>query len=128
MSAICRGRAWSSAIAVLAAYLLVVQAAVGGLAQAAAAAPARADFFGGIICSAGAPKHVPDLPADRSHSPNCCTLGCGMAAPVALPPSANIVPAPLANADSGLLSLFADRVIPGFDRRSAKARAPPQTI
>ncbi|MGO1080298.1 DUF2946 family protein [Inquilinus sp. CA228] len=67
----------ASWVALGAAYLLFVQAILGGLAIGASAAPldplsalCRTDDGSGPI--------LPDQPAGHPHLPDCCTTGCSM--------------------------------------------------
>lgn len=77
------------AMALALAYVLVLQALLGGVASGAhAAGGVTVDAYGQVLClgsSASAPS-----PADPSHhAPDCCTTGCNMSAGSALPPPAN---------------------------------------
>lgn len=82
-----------AAMALAVAYLLVLQAILGGMAGGAhAAAGIALDPFGQVICANGASG--PASPADPAHhAPDCCTTGCQTSAGAALPPPSAAGPA-----------------------------------
>lgn len=77
-------RRWALVLAV--AYVLVLQALLGGLASGAhAAGGLTVDGFGQVLCLSG--HGDPATPGDPArHTPNCCLTGCQAAPAAALPP------------------------------------------
>lgn len=124
-------RGWT-ATALALAYLLVVQAILGGLGHGAHAADRfEAARFGGapILCSGDMLPGSLAMPtgpdgAPARHAPDCCTLGCLMAAGALPAPLAAALPVPDAEP-------AAAPALPAVERRaslaraSAQARAPP---
>jgi hypothetical protein len=86
-----RRQGWDVWVALGAAYLVVVQMLVTGIALGAQAAPSRqADLFT-VICSFHGTTAAPDGPgqsSDHAHLPACCVLGCSMFGPTVAPPPA----------------------------------------
>lgn len=108
------------------AYLLVLQAVVGGIASGAHAAGLVSGTMDPAICR-GAQDVAPAGPADNTHhTPECCFSGCQITAIGGLPPVAVIgsaVPTPrlaLRVAPTLLLHLPA-----GPERSARLPRAPP---
>lgn len=69
-------------LALLASCMLVLQVLLGAYATgAAAAAPPMLDAFGNVLCitSTDAADHGS---ADHTALPDCCTVACGMFAPI----------------------------------------------
>lgn len=88
-----------AAMALAFAYLLVLQAILGGMAGGAhAAAGIALDPFGQVICANGA--SAPTSPADPAHHvPDCCSTGCQTSIGAGLPPPVAAAPAqPVAHA------------------------------
>ncbi|RXF72833.1 hypothetical protein [Hansschlegelia zhihuaiae] len=89
-----RRKAWGSWGAIFAAYLLVVQAALAGLALGAQAAEPAFGPLGQILCSGGPiPLDGAPTPSQHKSTPDCCAPGCpmlggGMAPPAAASPAA----------------------------------------
>jgi hypothetical protein len=83
-----RGTMRMTMTAILAAYLLVLQGLLGGLASGTHAGTAFAlDGFGQVLCS-GAVKG-PASPSDPAHhTPDCCTTGCNVSVGTGTPPVA----------------------------------------
>lgn len=78
-----RGKLWGKGVALVAAYMLVLQALFGAFAVGASAGAAMLDEFGNPLCIT---SHLP-APAggegrDHSGMPDCCAPGCSMFAPV----------------------------------------------
>ncbi|MDF1598617.1 hypothetical protein PZ895_02355 [Mesorhizobium sp. YIM 152430] len=80
-----RGKLSSKGVALVAAYMLVLQALFGSFASGAAAGTAILDDFGNPLCIT---SHVPGPSGgegrDHSGLPDCCAPGCSMFAPVTL--------------------------------------------
>lgn len=69
-------------MAFVAAYLLVLQSAVGAFALGLGPSPAQLDSFGNIICTHAGAAKLPAGDTQPKHLPNCCVVGCTMASPV----------------------------------------------
>lgn len=113
-------------MALAVAYVLVLQALLGGFATGAHAASGFAvDAFGQVLClgTHGAPSAPPD---PTHHTPDCCTTGCQASLGASLPPP---VPAGLARRFAPALvnaPLPREAVVAGGVERSPRhARAPP---
>lgn len=119
------GKAGFMVTGILVAYLLVLQALVGGIALGTHAAMGVALGPGGeIICFNGGSSDGQKDPA--GHLPDCCTTGCRIAAVSSLPPPEPVsFAAPLAFQPTILAVLRAERMPDGTGRRPHNARAPP---
>ena len=109
----------------LAAYLLVLQAVLGGLAMGTHAGMGVALGPGGeVIClNAPAEGDPRDAPA---HLPDCCTAGCRTGALASLPPPEFApLPAPLARPAPPLAPPQARAAPVGTGHLPHNARAPP---
>ncbi|MFK8250504.1 hypothetical protein [Ancylobacter terrae] len=116
-----------AAAALALAYLLVVQAILGGLGHGAHAADRfEAARLGGapLLCSGDMVMPAGPDGAPARHTPDCCTLGCLMAAGALPAPLAAALPVPDAPAARSeplpRAGLVADAT-----RSPAQARAPP---
>jgi len=124
-------RGWA-ATALALAYLLVVQALLGGMGHGAhAASRFEAARLGGtpILCSGDllpGDMAMPQGPdgAPASHAPDCCTLGCLMAAGALPAPALAALPVLTAQATRTPALPLAERLA-GTSRSPAQARAPP---
>ncbi|PDQ20474.1 hypothetical protein CN311_14000 [Mesorhizobium sanjuanii] len=72
--------------ALVAAYLLVLQSALGAFAFGLSPDAAPLDAFGNVICTHDGAAELPGGDPHRQHMPACCTFGCGMFSPVHAPP------------------------------------------
>ena len=69
-------RTW---LAVLAAFVLIAHSLVAGFVDGAMAEPRLLDVFGNPICSThGSGDGSPGQPANHSHLPDCCLVGCSL--------------------------------------------------
>lgn len=72
---------WRKAVAVIATYLVAVQALLAGASIVVSAIPALQDADGFIICRSTS-AHIPPGDSDRvpagPHLPSCCILDCSM--------------------------------------------------
>ncbi|WP_192364897.1 DUF2946 family protein [Mesorhizobium mediterraneum] len=76
-----------------AAYLLVLQSALGAFAFGIGPNASQLDAFGNVICTQEGAAQLPGGDPHQQHMPACCMLGCGMASAVyAPPPAAATVP------------------------------------
>lgn len=77
-----RGKPWGKGVALVAAYMLVLQALFGAFAFGAAAGVPLFDDFGNPLCiTSHAPGHAGGEGRDHSGMPDCCAPGCSMFAP-----------------------------------------------
>lgn len=118
-----RGRPW---VAIVAAYLLVMQALLVGFTSGASTAPAQLDIFGHVLCAPGGGDDG-DGSTDHQHGLHCHALGCGMC-PTVLPAQPAIRLAEVPSRPMPAASAGADRVASDHDRLLAKPRAPPPLI
>lgn len=115
-----RRRAWG----VLAAYLIVVQAALAGLALGTQ--PVAADPFS-VLCSSAAPTDAPAPAKPHGGLPDCCVAGCPMLGGGMLPPdvlpAAGPTPSEIVDLTQGRSGL--GRSLP--ERSPRSTRGPPAT-
>lgn len=111
--------------AILAAYLLVLQALLGGLASGTHAGSAVAmDAFGQVLCRGAADGA--GSPADPAHhTPDCCTTGCNVSVGTGTPPAAHAFDHPYPVAVAALAPPQLASVADGAPRHPHNARAPP---
>jgi hypothetical protein len=79
-----------SRLALVVAYMLVLQAMLGATLLGASAAADASGLPVGVICGPGDPAAVParpQSPAPSAHPLDCCTAACPMVAPLAAPAS-----------------------------------------
>ncbi|MFC3693887.1 DUF2946 family protein [Chenggangzhangella methanolivorans] len=112
---------------VLAAYLVVLQAVLAGVALGAA--PAAADPFGVLCRTIADETSAPDDGgSDKSHKalPDCCVSGCALHAVAAAPRDVQIVP-DVPQVLGGTERLWADALAPPAQKRTPRnPRAPPR--
>lgn len=115
----------SAMTAILAAYLLVLQALLGGLASGAHAGAAFAlGELGEVICRGA--MDGPASPADPAHhTPDCCTAGCNVSIGTATPPGAVAFDAPRPVAIAALAPVDIEPHHAAAPRGPHNARAPP---
>lgn len=114
-------------VALVAGYMLVLQALLGAFALGTAAAAPMLDVFGNPLCVTG-----DSLPGERDHTalPDCCVTACGMFAP-ATPDdsSARSLANPLAQAATTLPRPEPDACRAfALERGPGNPRAPPLTV
>ncbi|MFK8250143.1 DUF2946 family protein [Ancylobacter terrae] len=87
-----RRQGWSFLVALGAAYLLVLQILLTGLALGTHATSSLDDASHGVIClEMGTGSSAPDTPTAPPHLPDCCQLGCLLG--TVLPPAAVVASA-----------------------------------
>jgi hypothetical protein len=120
-----RGTMRMTMTAVLAAYLLVLQALLGGLASGTHAGTAVAlDGFGQVLCSGAVDG--PASPSDpEHHTPDCCTTGCNVSVGTGTPPVVAAFEAPRPVAIAILAPANVETRPDGAPRGPHNARAPP---
>ena len=117
-------------VALVAAYMLVLQGLLGAFATGAAASP-LVDIYGNPLCITSG--HTSDAGSDgakHSPPPDCCTTACGMFAPAAAAnPAAVSLANPLSATDLELTPPYelASRSF-ALDRGSGSPRAPPLQV
>ncbi|PTE08335.1 DUF2946 family protein [Mesorhizobium helmanticense] len=72
--------------ALVAAYLLVLQSALGAFAFGLSPAASQLDAFGNVICTHDGAAELPGGDPHRQHMPACCMLGCSMVSAAHAPP------------------------------------------
>ncbi|TJU98002.1 MAG: hypothetical protein E5Y12_24220 [Mesorhizobium sp.] len=73
-------------VALVAAYLLLLQSTLGAFAFGIGPNTAQLDAFGNVICTHDGATQLPGEDQHPSHLPACCTLGCSMFSSVHAPP------------------------------------------
>lgn len=119
-----RARSW---VAIIAAYVLVLQGLFGAVVSGQSLAPALLDRATHLTLCAPGSESVP-LPGEEPapHLPACCLLGCAWIGAAYAPPDR---PALLENAEPGVTIVGFDdltrRPLPGQERLAARPRGPP---
>ncbi|PSJ60838.1 DUF2946 family protein [Pseudaminobacter soli (ex Li et al. 2025)] len=122
-----RHKGWNILVALVAAYLLVLQSAVGALALGASSNSLQLDAFGNPICSSGMDSKG-ESPAGKDHKnmPDCCTVACSMFAPVAaIDRTAAFVAKPARSVSVSLPAHFEGSPASRLDHDPGRPRAPP---
>lgn len=122
-------RTWRRWTAILAAYALVLQVMLAGLAAGAMAAPAASGDDGFVLCLGAADPTAPpsggDTPAHKGF-PDCCTAGCPMLGSAATPPpDAASLPPPDLRAIAAVSGPVTAPAVRTAARTAHPARAPP---
>jgi hypothetical protein len=81
-----RRRTGSIAVAFVAAWLLVLQSALGAFAFGNGPQPRQLDAFGNVICTHDGAAELPTGDPHQQPMPPCCSFGCIMAGTVFNPP------------------------------------------
>lgn len=116
----------ASWVALGVAYLLFVQAILGGLAIGASAAPAAFDPLSALCrTDDGAGPARPDQPAQHPHLPDCCTTGCSMFGGYPVPTVVAALLVPHLAGTTEPAPLPAAPVAAAPQRSPANPRAPP---
>jgi len=119
-----------SAVALVAAFALVLQAFLTAWTAAAMPAPPpTVDAFGHPLCLNSIGQDGTSPSGDHSKSTNCCAFGCGMAASLLVAPPGNTIGSlrPLAISDIRYRLRAADHDSDP-DRHPGSPRAPPPFI
>ncbi|MFD1986167.1 DUF2946 family protein [Mesorhizobium newzealandense] len=74
-------------VALVAAYLLLLQSTLGAFAFGTGPNASQLDAFGNVICTREGAAQLPGGNPPPSHLPACCVLGCGMFSAAFAPPS-----------------------------------------
>jgi len=114
-------------VAIVAAYILLLQAVLGSPMLGAAADPLRVGAFG-VICSttgAGAEADQPGLP--QHHLPDCCLNGCLMSGMAALPGAETAPFVAPSRLESSAIPPAADVALSFRRDHTANPRAPPMS-
>lgn len=123
-----RRQGWSPTVALLAAYLLVVQSLLSAFSIGASASPAQLDFFGNVICTSKGAVTFPggNDPADRHDMPYCCFFGCSIISPMVVSPPEffGIVTSPLCQAVAFIFR-GDEKAVVADEGKPSNPRAPP---
>jgi len=76
-------------VALVAAYLLLLQSVLGAFAFGAGPVASQLDAFGNVICTHEGAAELPAGDQHPAHMPACCTLGCSMVSHAYAPPPEN---------------------------------------
>ena len=119
-----RARSW---VAIIAAYVLVLQGLFGAVVSGQSLAPALLDRATHLTLCAPGSESVP-VPGEEPapHLPACCLLGCAWIGTAYAPPDR---PALLEEVEAGVTIVSFDdltgRPLPGQERLAARPRGPP---
>jgi hypothetical protein len=119
-----RARSW---VAIVAAYVLVLQGLFGALVSGQSLAPALLDRAAHLTLCAPGGEGVP-LPGEEPapHLPACCLLGCALAGAAYAPPDRPGLPQSVApHATIVGFDNLAGQPLPGQERLAARPRGPP---
>lgn len=118
-----------SAVALVAALVLVLQSFLGAWATGALAATPMLDAFGNPLCITSA-GHDGTTPAgDHSTMLDCCVFGCSMASPwLAAAPESGVGLLQLLSSDDLRFGGAESFLIRGPDHDPGNPRAPPPTV
>lgn len=119
------------AVALVAAYMLVLQMLFGAFALGAAAASPMLDLFGNQLCVTSSETDAGDAtPGDHSALPDCCTVACNMfAAATAADRHAHSLANPLVVSIVDRVRLFGDAQRDfALQRGPGSPRGPPLTV
>ena len=119
-------RTGSIAVALVAAWLLVLSSVLGALALGTAPQPAQLDAFGNVICTHDGTAELPDGDPHHQSVPPCCTFGCLLSGTVLSPPPvvSALSRAVVFEAAAFAASVPAPALFPR-ERPAANPRAPP---
>lgn len=110
-------------VAAIAAYMLVLQSAIGALAMGSAAgAP---PVVGGVLCITGQFEPVPDGAPSPHDVPDCCKLGCGVAATAFDPPARDALAIPRDFGAAAMVVVAGTAIADPLAVGPLGARAPP---
>ncbi|TPK75609.1 DUF2946 domain-containing protein [Mesorhizobium sp. B2-4-15] len=113
-------------VALVAAYLLLLQSTLGAFAFAAGPNAAQLDAFGNVICTHNGATQLPGGDEHPSHLPACCTLGCGMfSSAFAPPPDAGLALASLSFETVAFVFPASIHLDFARERSPSNPRAPP---
>jgi hypothetical protein len=115
-------------VALVAAYLLLLQSTLGAFAFGAGPNASQLDAFGNVICTREGATQLPGGNQPPSHLPACCVLGCSMFSPAfAPPPDAGLVLGSLSLETAAFLFPAAIHLDFARERSPSNPRAPPLT-
>ncbi|MER8464960.1 DUF2946 family protein [Mesorhizobium sp. M1396] len=115
-------------VALVAAYLLLLQSTLGAFAFAAGTNASQLDAFGNVICTREGATQLPGGNPPPSHLPACCVLGCSMFSPVFAPaPDAGLAPGGLSFETVAFVFPAAIHLDFARERSPSNPRAPPLT-
>ncbi|TIW99412.1 MAG: hypothetical protein E5V59_07350 [Mesorhizobium sp.] len=115
-------------VALVAAYLLLLQSTLGAFAFGAAPNASQLDAFGNVICTHEGATQLPDGNQLPSHLPACCVLGCSMvSAAFAPPPDAGLALRSLSFEAVAFVFPAAVHLDFARERSPSNPRAPPLT-
>jgi hypothetical protein len=98
-------------VALVATYLLVLQAVLGATVLGESAAARASNLLPGVICGSGHEQQLPtgsDEAPGKPHLPDCCTAACPMAAPLPPPSTIDAIDLPPRSADGWVAPFAAD--------------------
>jgi hypothetical protein len=114
-------------VALVAAYVLVLQSTFGALALGAGPGDMMLDVFGNPLCITGTDQQGSDI--DHAKMPNCCVLGCGMFTPVSsAPPETASLRHEWTGSFAILVPLSASDMVRSPEHDPGSPRAPPLAV
>lgn len=115
------------AVAVAAAWFLALQSLLGAYGMAAGPQRLQLDAFGNVICTHEGIGELPDG-SQPAHMPDCCVIGCNLAAPLlANPPAPIAIATGFSSETLHFQAIRPDHLSFARQRSPANPRAPPQT-
>lgn len=115
-------------VALVAAYLLLLQSTLGAFALGIGPSASQLDAFGNVICTREGAAELPGGNPPPSHLPTCCVLGCGMfSPPFAPPPAAALAPGSLSFEVIAFVFPATTHLDFARKRSPSNPRAPPRT-
>lgn len=114
-------------IALVAAYLLFLQAAISGFISGASAAPLSLDAFGNPLCITSTDVGSPAEGGGDHQSPECCLSACAMFAPVLASGEVPKAPTVLHADTATIVPLPAPTLAQRSRGEPGNPRAPPRT-
>ena len=115
-------------VALVAAYLLLLQSMLGAFAFGAGPNASQLDAFGNVICTHEGATQLPGGNQSPSHLPACCVLGCSMFSPAfAPPPDAGLALGSLSFETVAFVFPAAIHLDFARERSPSNPRAPPLT-
>lgn len=114
------------AVALVAAWLLVLQSVLTVLAFGDGPQPAQLDVFGNVICTHDGAAELPAGDPHQQPMPSCCSLGCLLSGATFSPPPTDFAPVHDVSFEAVAFAVpFAAPALFPREHAAANPRAPP---